>query len=647
MTFRANMSLLTRFVLGLALIAGIVAIYWPGLNGAFLFDDAPNLEGLSTVSDLRSAITFMLSGEAGPTGRPIALASFLLHVDAWPDNPRPFLVLNLGIHLCNGFLVGLLAAMLARHSPRNTGGAATSFTPFIIAASIWLCLPLLASSTLFVVQRMTTLSAMLVLAGLVMHCYGRTRTVERPAYSVVFMTGGATVAMIMGILAKENAAVYGLIVLTLDRTVLSNLQQPSHYRLWRSVVIGMPVVALLAYLAYRFLTGIDEAGFEARAFDLGERLLSQGVILFDYLRQLLLPYSPTIGPFHDNYPLYGGLPQWIAALALLTWGVVGLAALALAHRYSVLSMAILWFLAGHIIESTWLPLELYYEHRNYLPSVGPAIAIALAVQVPQGSKRRLVLSGVVSYIAVLAFSLLQVTSLWGNPRIAAELWWARAPGSERAAQFLARYHLQENAAPVALRVLDKTSEQTPSRIILPLQALEISCSLDREQETQERHQRILRQAQRATFAGKPGFTANLLNGLIDDIEAGRCTALAAADISRLADELLRNHAVRASATAEASLHTVRARTARLANQSAIAAKHLLHALRLQPDPETARWAITMVRSAEQSTLADELVAELQHLARTTASTNAVWQEILSQAEQTRYRLHSQRTTDNG
>ena len=33
----------------------------------------------------------------------------------------------------------------------------------------------------------------------------------------------------------------------------------------------------------------------------------------------------------------------------------------------MLSFALAWFLAGHVLESTFVPLELVHEHRNYLP----------------------------------------------------------------------------------------------------------------------------------------------------------------------------------------------------------------------------------------------------------------------------------------
>ncbi len=43
---------------------------------------------------------------------------------------------------------------------------------------------------------------------------------------------------------------------------------------------------------------------------------------------------------------------------------------AVRRRAPVLSLGILWFFAGQVLESTVLPLEIAFEHRNYLADYG-------------------------------------------------------------------------------------------------------------------------------------------------------------------------------------------------------------------------------------------------------------------------------------
>ena len=65
-------------------------------------------------------------------------------------------------------------------------------------------------------------------------------------------------------------------------------------------------------------------------------------------------------------------------LPALLWHalLLGFAAL-YAYRRPLLSLGIALFYLGHLIESTVLNLEVVYEHRLYLPSIGLYLALAL------------------------------------------------------------------------------------------------------------------------------------------------------------------------------------------------------------------------------------------------------------------------------
>jgi hypothetical protein len=50
------------------------------------------------------------------------------------------------------------------------------------------------------------------------------------------------------------------------------------------------------------------------------------------------------------------------------------------RREPLIGLGILWFFVAHLLESTVIGLELVYEHRNYLASFGPILALALAAR---------------------------------------------------------------------------------------------------------------------------------------------------------------------------------------------------------------------------------------------------------------------------
>jgi hypothetical protein len=61
---------------------------------------------------------------------------------------------------------------------------------------------------------------------------------------------------------------------------------------------------------------------------------------------------------------------------LIILGIIGFS-IWIAKRRPVLSYFILWYFGNLVIESSILPLEMVYEHRLYLPAVGPFILFSL------------------------------------------------------------------------------------------------------------------------------------------------------------------------------------------------------------------------------------------------------------------------------
>lgn len=630
-----------RVSIPLLALALALAAYVPGMGGTLLFDDERNLEGLAHVTDVASATAFALSGHAGPTGRPLSLASFALQANAWPEHTRTLLATNIGIHLFNTLLVGLLAWLLARGT-QHPLDRQRAYWLAVGTACVWVMLPLLASSSLFIIQRMTLLSGGLVVAGLCLHGVGRTRVASAPRSALILMTVGAAVGGGLAVMAKENAVVYPLLVLALDRTLYGSLERPPLYRRWRLLAVVAPALAVVGYLLWRLVSG---HGFEGRAFTMGERVLTQGVLLWDYLRLMLIPDSQAMGPFHDNVSIYLGLPPILALAATALWGLLAAAALAFGRRWPLAAFAVLWFLGAHTIESTWLPLELYYEHRNYLPAVGVVFALVCALGRLRGRHSRIAASGLAAYTVVLAASLLQVTSLWGDPRIAAERWWDRNPDSRRAAQFIAKAYAEEGQSGIAARILDDAAEHHPRDITLRLQALRLNCPFMDRDHAERRLRAIDHRAPVAAFTGPPDHLMAVLLRLVGQMEAGNCNGVTPDAILGLLDALRDNPAVATNASGMAGLHLVHARVARHTGRLSDAVHALLRALKYKSTVDAAEWAVFFAHQTNNPELMAEVADTLERLPGPARIAQAsAWQTVLKSAREAAAKTDDQDNT---
>lgn len=414
---------------------------WPGLYGSFHLDDFPNLSGLPAPDQgFTAALNYLLNPPVGGSGRPIAYVSFLLQAEHWPGNPFPFKLVNLCIHLVNGAFVSVLTYLVGKAVFSENVRPAFLAIFGMSAGFVWVILPMNLSTVFYVVQRMTLLSTFMTLVALVGYSYLRVRHdvwTKREYLSAILAVGIGY----LGVFAKETAVLTGLLILALEYSVFSRSRAPIS-RLWKLVFLVLPAVLVFGYL---LLAGRIFGEYSYRAFSFQERLFSESVILLDYLGKILAPTNARINLYNDGYPfqevsgnvfLVGSA---ILALAVLVW-------LALRRKSGLLSLGILFFLAGHLLESTVIPLELYFEHRNYLPSVGLMVALLLGfggwlVELRQSRRLRstaaLVL--VVAWVGWLGVVSAIESRVWGDPRAFSVAAFTERPGSLRARQEFGRY----------------------------------------------------------------------------------------------------------------------------------------------------------------------------------------------------------------
>lgn len=400
------------FALLPALILATVLVYLPGLNGPFIFDDTAHVVKNPQVhiNDLTPASlsqAWNSSFQSGIGARPLAQLSFginhaLSGLDAWH-----FKAVNLGIHLLTGLGIFLLASMLTAATHRSSG--TTPVSPAWVAlltTALWLLHPINLTPVLYVVQRMTSLSALFVVAGLCLHVFGRLRMAQGRSDGFWIAFAGLPLAG-FGALAKESAALYPLLVLTLEWTLLRGLEAPRR-RLLLILVSGIPLALGAIYL----LTHLGFVSYATREFTLEERLLTEARVLWRYVQMVFVPTPSTLGFYHDDIPLSTGIfHPWTTGLAVSGWIVLLGTALAMAKRWPVASAAVLFFLAGHAMESTIFPLEIAFEHRNYVPTFGLAFAVAWWFAMATSSRERLWKAGL-ALVAMIGLAALTHLRAW-------------------------------------------------------------------------------------------------------------------------------------------------------------------------------------------------------------------------------------------
>lgn len=590
------------------LLAGLTLgflCYYPGLQADFHFDDRPSLAGIQKVENVRSAFEFSLSGITGPLGRPLALASFLLNKPAWPTDPEPFLYTNLLIHLINGLLVAWLVFRLCicrNETPVRSGYTAA------LTANIWVMLPILASTTLLVVQRMTSLSATFVLLGLVCYLIFRKGIERRPARALTGMSASLTAFTLLAVLTKENGALLPVFALVVECTVLPKPQrlQVRDWRIWSLLFLWLPALAIAAVLAS--MLPYSEATASMRGFIAWERLLTQAAILWEYLFHAFIPADTTqMGPFQDTYQPARSILEPLTLLAVTGWFAVVGAAWYWRHSYPVLSFAVFWFLAGHLVESTVVPLDLYFEHRNYLPLVGPVFAIAWgAVNVPD-RYRSFAAAGATAYVGLLAVTLWLLASLWGHPLREAQEQYTANPESSRAVGYFSAHLLGMGLVEPAAAVLDRAMERDVAPERLRVTKVYLRCRHGQDAIPGDDLAGLLNTIGTARFDRN---LAHALYVLTDEKIEHDCDSLEISDARQLIEGLSENSIYLANGESRYWLHRAKARLAASDDDRSEREKQLLLAQNARFDPYALELWVTILAEDGQ---ADAACAKLRQL----------------------------------
>jgi hypothetical protein len=473
-----------------------VAVYYPGLSGDYMFDDMQNLllnNRLELDSlDLTSLQAASFSSGSGTLRRPVSMASFALNRYFFGIAPYSHKVINLAIHVLTGISLLLLGRLILKsyREYRNPGlsPAAITWLP-VIVSGLWLVHPLNLTSVLYIVQRMTSLAALFTVLGLCCYTLGRHRQLKgRPGWAWIFT--GLFVFGGLAVLSKENGALLPLYMLVLEITLFRFRDTGGRFdrkiAAFFLLFLLIPVFGFLFWLIQK--PGPFLGGYVNRDFTLTERVLTETRVLLFYLKQILIPSVSELGLYHDDITISRSLLSPVTTLfAVISLMFILATALLLTRKAPLVSLGILWFFAGHTLESTILPLEIAHEHRNYLADYGILLAAGAALLHLSKALRMTYVQTLTPalFICLFAYTTWVRADQWSDNVTHAVFEATHHPESSRAIFSAGRIHARlaikdhnESMEP-AFRYLDRASRLDQSGILPEVVMIKLANILDR------------------------------------------------------------------------------------------------------------------------------------------------------------------------
>jgi protein O-mannosyl-transferase len=434
------------------LLLACVFLYWPGLSGPLIFDDKPALTANDLVKidgdvfdEWRIAA---FSSDSGPLRRPLAMLSFAANYSVAGEFSPPALKgANLLIHLS----VGLLLYFFFREILQTLSigdGERTQQILALTGTAIWLLHPLNVSTVLYTVQRMAQLASLFMLAGLFVFMRYRRLWMQRGASSGEVLAAVLWLLLMTALaaLSKENGLLLPWLIIVLECCIFRGRWGGRENRALRVagwVALVCPAVLVLS--AYLIQPELITAGYNGREFTLEQRVLTQGRLLWTYLSWICVPDIGGMSFQHDDYPLSSGFfAPLTTAIAFAAWVVLLGLSFAFRRRYPLFILAVLFFLVGHSMESTVLPLEMVYEHRNYLPSTLLCLGLASLIVLPVSRSKKIgMLYPVIGVLSVISLLLYIRAQTWSSEITLSSTNLAQHPESSRSNYFHANALLRQ------------------------------------------------------------------------------------------------------------------------------------------------------------------------------------------------------------
>jgi Flp pilus assembly protein TadD len=391
----------------------VFLIYANSLDGPFLFDDENNIKDNAHIrlTSLSPADILKAGLESPHPRRFVAYASFALNYYFHQYDTTGYRVVNLVIHVATGIILYFLVwTTLSTPTLRSKYSRAREIA--LVTALIWLLHPVATQSVSYIVQRMNSMSAMFYALSLLLYARARLASGNKTRW---LLLASCALSGMLSLGSKEIAATLPIFIVLYEWYFFQDLDWSwvkQHYRRVLALT-GLTLLVGLFILGsnpLQFILGV----YEKRHFTPLERLLTESRVVISYISLLVFPH-PSRLCLENDFRISHSLFDPITTLFSIG-GIVGMVWVAVrtARHARLLSFTIFWFIGNLVIESSIIGLEIFFEHRTYLPSMFPVLlAVTLIYRHLKHDRVRL---GILCMVMIL-FSIWthDRNRVWGNP----------------------------------------------------------------------------------------------------------------------------------------------------------------------------------------------------------------------------------------
>lgn len=428
MRYLANRYVQIFFIVFVSVIA-----YSNTFHAPFTFDSTPHIPDNPIIRDLKNFFSGVAYREY--PRRFIGYFTFALDYYLGGVSVVYYHVTNLIIHIFCGILVYFLVLQTVKtpyfgsqqsaDSSQNNTDTDSYSVIALFSALIFVSHPLQTQAVTYIIQRFTSLSAMFYLLSVLMYINGRLAGFKQPMALLYYF-----LSILFGIFAmktKEIAITLPISIIIYDlfffKTSIKKRLLFFLPLMLTIVIVPLGVVyrgqslkeLFTAMLSFKVQTDMPRSIY----------LFTQFRVIVTYIRLIFFPINQCLDYSFQTYGSFFSPPVLFSFLFLSSIVLTSFYLLYYASRHGnpsarLISFGIFWFFVTLSTESSIIPfIDIIFEHRVYLSSVGAFIAIAFTSNIIWNRLRtkwhlsnRLIVGAAVSMIAILTIATFARNTVW-------------------------------------------------------------------------------------------------------------------------------------------------------------------------------------------------------------------------------------------
>ena len=395
-------------VIGLVFI--VFAIYSNSLQAPFYLDDSQFVNNPSIqIDNISLKNLYNLKLENYET-RPLSVISLAINYYFNKNNVFGYHIFNISVHILTGIFLFLFFKVTLDFLPEKKLTQSTRFIPFF-AALIWLVHPIQIQSVTYIIQRMNSMAALFYILSMLLYIHARLSKTSWRKY-ILFTCCLSTALLALS--SKENAAILPIFIFLYEWFFIQDLNI-SWFKRKIPFILGISVFLVIMGLIYMGNNPTDQilSKYSARGFTPYQRVLTQFRVVIFYISLLIFPKPSRLNLEHDFSLSYSFIEPITTILSFSALIALLCVSVWLAKRERLLSFAILWYLGNLVLESSVIPLEIIFEHRNYLPSILLCFLGTTAVfRFVKGKRQSMIL--LCAIVVLFSFWTFKRNSIWSD-----------------------------------------------------------------------------------------------------------------------------------------------------------------------------------------------------------------------------------------